>query len=166
MVRDDKSLDAFRHVLQEELQHPLYLTPEEVGGGWSSLFPALATSLPAPFPIFSRDEERVVTWGYPILLSDGALKLRRDLESLVRVENQVRLRAQAIDEELKRNLAEARDRYLKSVSTTLENVFMNDYHRGLVDLFLLFHSQEVIRTITQLQFRTEDGRQTAGAVTQ
>jgi hypothetical protein len=163
VVRDDRSLDAFRHVLQEELQHPLYLTPEEVAGGWSALFPALAASLPAPFPIFSRDEERVVTWGYPILLSDGALKLRRDLESLVRVETQVRLRPQAIDEELKRTLAEARDRYLKSVSTTLENVFMNDYHRGLVDLFLLFHSQEVIRIITQLQFRTEDGRQTAGA---
>ncbi len=44
------------------------------------LFPVLAASLPAPFPIFGRDEEHVVTWGYPLLLSEGVLKLRRDLE--------------------------------------------------------------------------------------
>lgn len=149
MVRDEKSLDAFAHVLQEDLQHPQYLTPEEVEGGWCDLFPALATSLPAPFPIFSRDEERVVTWGFPILLSEGALKLRRDLEGLIRTEVEHRSSAHTVDEELKRSLQACRERYLNSVSRTLENVFMNDYHRGLVDLFLLFHSQEVVRALAQ-----------------
>jgi hypothetical protein len=147
MVRDEKSLTAFRHVLKEELQHPLYLTPEEVGGGWCELFPALATSLPAPFPIFGRDEETVVTWGYPLLLSDGVRKLRRDLDNLIRSEIQFRL--QAGNSELKRNMVAYREKYHNSLATILENVFMNDYHRGLVDLFLLFHSGEVIRALAQ-----------------
>ena len=80
MARDEKTTDAFRQVLQEELRNPIYLTQDEVNGGWCDLFPVLAASLPAPFPIFGRDEEKVVTWGYPLLLSDGVLKLRRDLE--------------------------------------------------------------------------------------
>ncbi len=147
MVRDEKSLEAFRHVLKEELQHPLYLTPEEVGGGWCEIFPALATSLPAPFPIFGRDEENVVTWGYPLLLSDGVRKLRRDLDDLVRSEIQFRL--QPGNGELKRTMVDHREKYHNSIATTLENVFMNDYHRGLVDLFLLFHSGEVVRSLSQ-----------------
>jgi hypothetical protein len=154
MVRDDKSLDAFRQVLQEDLQHPQYLTPEEVGGSWSELFPALAASLPAPFPIFGRDEERVVTWGFPILLSEGVLKLRRDLENLISAEVQNRMRAHHPDDDFKRSLKDCRERYFRSASTTLENVFMNDYHRGLVDLFLLFHSQEVVRALAQAPVRT------------
>jgi hypothetical protein len=147
MVRDEKSLEAFRHVLKEELQHPLYLTPEEVGGGWCEVFPALATSLPAPFPIFGRDEENVVTWGYPLLLSDGVHKLRRDLDDVIRSEIQFRM--QPGSSELKRTLAAHREKYHRSIATTLENVFMNDYHRGLVDLFLLFHSGEVVRALSR-----------------
>ncbi len=147
-MRDEKSLGAFRQVLKEELQHPLYLTPEEVGGGWCEIFPALATSLPAPFPIFARDEEHVVTWGYPLLLSDGIRKLRRDLDHLVRSETQSRL--QPGNSEFKRTMLDHREKYHNSVAITLENVFMNDYHRGLVDLFLLFHSGEVLRSLAQV----------------
>ncbi len=149
-MRDEKSLDAFRHVLKEDLQHPLYLTPEEVSGGWCEIFPALATSLPAPFPIFGRDEEHVVTWGYPILLSDGVRKLRRDLDNLIRSEIQMRFQQQPANSELKRTVLAHREKYHNSIATTLENVFMNDYHRGLVDLFLLFHSGEVIRSLAQV----------------
>jgi hypothetical protein len=149
MVRDEKSLDAFRHVLKEDLQRPLYLTPEEVGGGWCEIFPALATSLPAPFPIFARDEEHVVTWGYPLLLSDGVRRLRSDLDNLVRSETQLRSLPKNGNTELKRTVLAHREKYHASVATTLENVFMNDYHRGLVDLFLLFHSGEVIRSLAQ-----------------
>ncbi len=150
-MRDEKSVEAFRRVLQEDLQHPLYLTPDEVGGEWCNLFPALAISLPAPFPIFGRDEERVVTWAYPLLLSDGVLKLRRDLDNLVAAEVEYRLQPQAAaNGDDTRNRVGHRDRYSKSISTTLENVFMNDYHRGLVDLFLLFHSGEVIRALSKV----------------
>ena len=150
MIRDEKSRDAFRQVLREELQNPIYLTPEEVEGDWCHLFPALATSLPAPFPIFGRDEERVVTWGYPLLLSEGVLKLRRDLDGLVKAELEFRLQIPPENGEERRRMMAQRDRYHKSVSATLENVFMNDYHRGLVDLFLLFHSQEVCRALSKV----------------
>jgi hypothetical protein len=150
MARDEKTLDAFRQVLQEELRNPLYLTQDEVDGGWCELFPVLAASLPAPFPIFGRDEEHVVTWGYPLLLSDGVLKLRRDLEALVEAEAEYRLRSQLGDSNDKQRMMAHRDRYHKSISATLENVVMNDYHRGLVDLFLLFHTGEVTRALAKV----------------
>ncbi len=110
----------------------------------------LAASLPAPFPIFGRDEEKVVTWGYPLLLSEGVLKLRRDLEALVEAEAEYRLRSQMGDGDDKQRMMTHRDRYHKSMSATLENVVMNDYHRGLVDLFLLFHSGEVTRALAKV----------------
>ncbi len=150
MVRDEKTRDAFRQVLQDELRTPVYLTQDEVDGGWCDLFPVLAASLPAPFPIFGRDEERVVTWGYPLLLSDGILKLRRDLDGLVEAEAEYRLRTQAGGASDKERMMALRDRYHKSISATLENVVMNDYHRGLVDLFLLFHSGEVTRALAKV----------------
>jgi hypothetical protein len=150
MARDEKTMDAFRQVLQEELRNPLYLTQDEVDGGWCELFPVLAASLPAPFPIFGRDEEHVVTWGYPLLLSDGVLKLRRDLEALVEAEAEYRLRSQFGDGNDKQRMMAHRDRYHKSISATLENVVMNDYHRGLVDLFLLFHTGEVTRALAKV----------------
>jgi hypothetical protein len=150
MVRDEKSMDAFRQVLQEELRNPLYLTQDEVDGGWAELFPVLAASLPAPFPIFGRDEEHVVTWGYPLLLSDGVLKLRRDLESLVEAEAEYRIRSQRGGSDDKQRMMTHRDRYHRSISATLENVVMNDYHRGLVDLFFLFHSGEVNRALAKV----------------
>jgi hypothetical protein len=149
MARDEKTMDAFRQVLAEELRNPGYLTQDEVDGGWTELFPVLAASLPAPFPIFGRDEEHVVTWGYPLLLSEGVLKLRRDLESLVQAEMEYRLRTQLGGSDDKQRMMAYRDRYHKSVSATLQNVVMNDYHRGLVDLFLLFHTGEVTRALTK-----------------
>ena len=158
MARDEKTIDAFRQVLKEELRNPVYLTQDEVDGGWCDLFPVLAVSLPAPFPIFGRDEERVVTWGYPLLLSDGVLKLRRDLESLVEAEVEYRLRSQAGDGNDKQRMMTHRDRYHKSISATLENVVMNDYHRGLVDLFLLFHSGEVTRALAKVSRATSGPR--------
>jgi hypothetical protein len=150
MARDEKTTDAFRQVLQEELRNPVYLTQTEVDGGWCDLFPVLAASLPAPFPIFGRDEEKVVTWGYPLLLSEGVLKLRRDLEALIEAEAEYRRRSQIGDGDDKQRMMTHRDRYHRSISATLENVVMNDYHRGLVDLFLLFHTGEVTRALAKV----------------
>ncbi len=150
MTRDEKSLEAFRQVLREELPSPGYLTSAEVAGGWCDLFPALATSLPAPFPIFGRDEEKVVTWGFPILLSDGILKIRRDLEALIQTELDERLRTRTGGGENKQRRLAQRERYQKALTATLENVVMNDYYRGLVDLFLLFQSGEACRALARV----------------
>ncbi len=59
-----------------------------------------------------------------------------------------RLRA-AGDSDDKQRMMAHRDRYHKSISATLQNVVMNDYHRGLVDLFLLFHTGEVTRALAK-----------------
>ena len=150
MVQDEKTIDAFRQVLQDELRNPLYLTRDQVDGGWTGLFPVLAASMPAPFPIFSRDEERVLTWGYPLLLSEGVLKLRRDLESLVAAVADYRISTRSGGGEDRQRIMNYRDLYHKSISATLQNVVMNDYHRGLVDLFLLFHSGEVVRALAKV----------------
>jgi len=158
-------MEAFRQVLQEELRNPIYLTPEEVAGGWCDLLPALATSLPAPFPIFGRDEEKVVTWGYPMLLSEGILKLRRDLDGLVKAESDYRQQTPSGDDDVKRLMMVQRDRYLKSISAILQNVLMNDYHRGLVDIFLLFHSHEVCRALSKVRKSSPhplDNRESSG----
>jgi len=85
------SLQAFERVLSEELRPPAYLTPEEVRGGWRQLFPELAACLPAPYPIFGTDEERIITFGYPILISEGIWRLRRELDRLVELETAHRL---------------------------------------------------------------------------
>jgi hypothetical protein len=43
-----------------------------------------------------------------------------------------------------------RDRYFRAMSSILENVLMNDYGRGLLEVFLLFHSGDVVRALGQV----------------
>ena len=43
-----------------------------------------------------------------------------------------------------------RDRYLRSISGIIENVLMNDYGRGLMEVFLLFHSGDIVRALGQV----------------
>ena len=74
---------VFQLVLTDELRRPLILTSDEVIGGWRQLFPSLAACLPTPYPIFGHDEEKVVTYGYPVLRSDGIRQLQRHLDALV-----------------------------------------------------------------------------------
>jgi hypothetical protein len=70
MTPKSGSTQAFHRVLTEDLRQPLYLTHEEVRGAWRDMFSELAACLPAPYPIFGTDEERIITYGYPILISD------------------------------------------------------------------------------------------------
>ena len=43
-----------------------------------------------------------------------------------------------------------RHRYLRAVTAVFENVLMNDYGRGLLEVFLLFHTGDVVRTRKEL----------------
>jgi len=143
---DDLPLDTFQRVLEDDLQNPVYLTPEEVAGGWRSLFPELESCLPSPYPIFGRDEERIVTFGFPVLVSPGIERLRKELERVVQLECEYRL-TRGDD---KAKVIAQRSRYLQSLSTILENTFVNAYGRGLTEVFLLFHSGDVIRALGQV----------------
>ncbi len=144
------TLQAFQRVFNEDLRQPRYLTPDEVRGDWCDLFPDLASALPPPYPIFGVDEERVLTYGYPILISDGVWRLRRELEKLVSEEAEYRLQggALAVDKE---GVMAQRERYTRALATIFENVFMNDYGRGLLEVFLLFHSGDVVRCLNQAE---------------
>ncbi len=149
MVVHPSSEQSFQKVLTEDLRPPAYLTPEEVRGGWMDLFPELARCLPAPYPIFGTDEERIITYGYPILVSEGTWKLRRELDRVVELETAYRI-AGPSDTVDKSKVATQRDRYLRAASTIIENVLMNDYGRGLSEVFLLFHSGDVVRSLGQV----------------
>jgi len=149
MVSNPAAQQAFQRVLTEDLRPPAYLTPEEVRGGWQELFPELASSLPAPYPIFGTDEEKIITYGYPILISEGIWKLRRELDKLVLLETTYRLGGPG-GETTKDHVAAQRDRYERATTTIIENVLMNDYGRGLIEVFLLFHSGDVVRGLGQV----------------
>ncbi len=145
---DGSGSNPFDRVLREDLRSPQYLTPEEVQGGWRELFPALAACLPAPYPIFGRDEERIVTWGYPVLVSGGIQQLRRELERLVHVE--VEHRRAGAGRQGKVQVTAQRARYQQGLATVFGNTLVNDYGRGLVEVFLLFHSCDVNRALGQV----------------
>jgi hypothetical protein len=149
MALQPGSKQAFQRVLTEDLRPPAYLTPEEIRGGWQDLFPDLARCLPAPYPIFGTDEERIITHGYPILVSEGMWKLRREVDRVVELETAYRAGgpSEKVDKD---KIATQRDRYLRAASTILENVLMNDYGRGLSEVFLLFHSGDVVRSLGQV----------------
>ncbi len=167
----------FRLVLAEELRHPVALTPDEIAGGWRDLFPSLASCLPPPYPIFGHDEEHIVTHGYPVLRSDGIAQLERQLDGLVAAEIDYRIAGELGQPIDKRAVVEERDRIYRSLSVILENAFMNDYGRGMAEVFLLYLSAFVVRStgrvpkLVRLADRLADGagcerhRQTvAGAV--
>lgn len=167
MAPSPAARQAFQRVLSEDLRPPAYLTNEELQGGWCDLFPDLALSLPAPYPIFGTDEEKIITYGYPILVSEGMWTLRREVEKLVVLEVKHRLGGPATDADStnKDQVAAQRDRYLRATTTIIENVLMNDYGRGLSEVFLLFHSGDVVRSLGQVakhvQLNFPDARRNA-----
>ena len=83
--------DRFEQVLRTSLPRPLFLTEEELDGKWREALPDLVDHLPAPYPVFSLDEENIVAWGYPVLVSEGMRQLHRQLEGLVGREMEYRL---------------------------------------------------------------------------
>lgn len=141
---------VFQLVLTDELRRPVVLTPDEVGGGWRNLFPTLASCLPTPYPVFGQDEEKVVTYGYPVLRSDGIRQLQRNLDTLVKAEVEYRLASDFDQTTGKRGVMAERDRLHRSLLLILENVFMNDYGQGMAEVFLLFLSSEVVRSVSQV----------------
>ncbi len=167
--------DPFGHVLGELLPQPAYLTPEEVAGGWRRLFPDLEQTLPPPYPIYGRDEQRILSWGYPVLLSDGVERLRQELDRLIALETRARLPTDRRPLERDTVMAQRR-RYQRGVASVIENALVNDYGRGLVEVFLLFHSADTARGLGQVgrlvqlsdtvadRARTDELRQSVAAV--
>ncbi len=142
-----QTADAFERVLRSELRQPRFLSPAEVAGGWRELFPDLAASLPAPYPIFAPGEEEILTWGYPVLVSPGLRRLRTEVERLLGAEIQYRLEEASSHGADKTRAMTQRDRYLRSMTALVENTLVNDYGRGLLEVLLLLHSRDLAESL-------------------
>jgi hypothetical protein len=138
--------DGFSHVLGGEIRRPLFLSQDEIRGGWRDVLPGLAECMPQPYPVFAPGDERILTWGYPIRMSEGILRLRAEVERLVEVETE--LRAVASPDANDRAKADSvRDRYVRALSSVIGNALLNDWGRGLPEVFLLAHSSELLRAM-------------------
>jgi len=156
MTQASGRADPIRAILAEDLTRPLYLTPDEIAGRWRVLFPELASCLPAPYPIFSRDDDRIVAHGYPVLISPGIQQMRRELERHVVLETDFRLAAATQGESDKREVIGQRERYVRSMSAIIENTLLNDYGHGLFEVLLLFHSADVSQLVARVPALTRE----------
>ncbi len=138
--------DRFGQILRASLPRPLFLTEEELDGKWREALPELSGHLPAPYPVFGLDEENIVAWGYPILISEGMRRLHRQLEGLVGREMEYRLLDNPEDDDRAKVLV-AREGYGQSLERVFENTLLNDYGRGLVEVFLLYLSSDIQSTL-------------------
>lgn len=141
------SAPTLLEILAQDLSDPTYLTRREVRGAWPDRLSDLAATLPTLYPLFAPDEQAVVARGFPVLVSTGIQKLRSEIEKQLAVELEYR-----VDRELrqggdKSKVMVHRDRYLRSLTSLLENAMLNDYGRGFVEVFLLFHSHDVASAV-------------------
>lgn len=148
MIASTAPRDALQRVLDEDLSRPLHLSRAEATGGWRELFPDLASSLPLPYPIFGRDEDRVVAIGYPVVVSPVIRQLRHELERQLELEVEFRVLLARGGQGDKAKVMAQRERYLRAMTSLFENVLLNDYGRRLPEVLLLFHSCD-LAAVTQ-----------------
>lgn len=146
MIHAATGSGLLQNVLKTDLRQPVWLSRAEVDGGWRERFPELAR-LPAPYPIFARDEESVLTHGYPLLVTPALEQLRRELAKHLEAEVEYRLDAIAARSDDKSKVMQHRERYLRALTPILENALLNDYGRGLVEILLLSHSADLARLL-------------------
>ncbi len=138
--------DLLRSVLAGDLSRPVFLTLEEAQGGWISLFPELAGRLPAPYPIFAPDEERIVERGYPVL-HHGAMKaVAAGVQHLVAVEIPYRVALAEGAPSDKSEVTAAREEWRRRLVPLLENAVLSDSGRHLPELLAL----AIARTAAEL----------------
>jgi hypothetical protein len=145
-----KPEDAYTEVLTSVLRQPMFLTAEELEGGWRELFPDLAETLPKPYPIFSYDEEEIVARGFTVHLNQGMKRVRQEIEKQVTLETKFKCTTAAGGRADKSKVMAQRERYFRGMASLLENALLNDYRRGLVEILILFHSGEVARTVAKV----------------
>ncbi len=135
--------DRLDRLLGRALGTPVYLSPGEARGGWKNLFPEMASTLPAPYPIFSPDEERIVAWGYPILVTESLGRLRKELAELVAAEVRYRLESAPAGGGGKQKVMALRRRFLEGTRVLMANTLLADYGRGLFEVLALHLSREM-----------------------
>ncbi len=156
-------------LLARVLGTPVYLSPGEARGEWRGLFPELASALPAPYPVFSPDEARVVAWGYPILVTESLGRLRKELSELVAAEVTYRLGGGVAGGTRKQKVMTFRGRFLEGSRVLMTNTLLADYGRGLFEVLVLHLSREMASAVSGIprvarKSRPDIGRDEAGAL--
>ncbi len=141
------ALDA---LLSRDLREPRYLTSEEVAGKWREIFPEAALSVPAPYPIFTPDESHVITYGYPILVTEALEHLRRELVTIVRTEVSQRLAGAEVDRESREKTIAYRMRFLERIRKLMVNTMLTDWGRGLFEVLVLHLTAEVAGAVSRI----------------
>jgi hypothetical protein len=131
---------SFAQVLRAECARPQFLSSDELDGQWATRFPKLAECLPPPNPIFSYDEDAILTYGYAVTSGEAIAAFVRNTEQLVSAEVEWRIEHAAGRPVDKGTAMRHRDRYLRDVTRLLENAVLNNYHRGLPEILILEHS--------------------------
>ncbi len=150
MGSEESRRNALDELLSRDLRGARYLTAEEVAGSWRSVFPEMALSVPAPYPIYTPDEGRVVTYGYPILATEALDQLRRELVTIVRTEVSQRLTGDRIDQETRERIIAHRMRFLARVQKLMVNTMLTDWGRGLLEVLILHLTAEVAGAVSRI----------------
>lgn len=140
--------------------HFLRADPDEV----RRIVPDLDKTLPLPPRIFLDDEDATPLRGFPILVSEGLVRLRRALERYVIAEEEVQTAIQTRRSYDRKTHAAAWDRYRSVLSRAVENVTMSSYGRHYPAVFWLHHSLELARLLKETPKRivrvdSQTGRQ-------
>jgi len=143
----ENPLDA---LLSRDLREPLYLTPEEVAGRWRELFPELARAVPAPYPIYTPDENQVITHGYPILVTEALEQLRREVVTIVRTEVSQRLALKESHPQPREKTIAQRMRFLERIRKLMINTLLTDWGRGLFEVLVLHLTAEVAGAVSRI----------------
>jgi len=142
--------NTLQAVLGSDLRQPYFLTTDEVAGGWRDLFPGLAQCLPRPYPIFSPDEDLILDHGYPVQLSPGIVQLRHEVERQLATEVEYRVVTARGGSADKGPVMAHRERYLRYMTAMIENTMVSDYGRGLLEVLLLFHANDLSLALSQV----------------
>ncbi len=150
--------EAFRALLARELAEPVFLTREEAREGWQRLYPELAASLPAPYPIFAADEEEVVDRGYPVLLGRSTASITSAVERLAATEIPYRIALALGERADKREAFETREQLRELVVPLFENAALSDSGRHLPEILTLTAARlaaEVLERVPALVARRQ-----------
>jgi len=125
--------------------HFLRPVPEEI----RRLVPDLDRTLPLPQRIFQDNEEKTPLRGFPILHSEGLVRLRRALQKYVVLEEEAQIAIQERRPYDKKAYQQGWDRYRQLLARAIENVTLSSYGRQFPAIFWLHHSLDVARLLKE-----------------
>ena len=109
-----------------------------------------AEGLPLPQRIFLDDEEATPLMGFPVLLSESILSLRKALEAYVRAEEEVELSVITGRRLEKRPAEIAWDNYCQLLNQCMTNAVSSSFGRAYPSIFWLYHSIAVSRLFKEI----------------